>query len=224
MKYYSSIAIGAICLSLVFIIAAGDVLALGPAIKNPLGDNVTFTSVLINFTNWLLGLVAILALLGVVFGGIRMIVAVGDEHGLSSAKGIVKWSIAGLVVSILAYTIISIIATEIFGVSQGPLLSIPIAYAAQSIIGLDTIKEGTKLPNLDSYTLAYNIVDYITSIAAIVAATVFIIGAFMVVVSLGDERRVEKGKHIMWYAVLGLVLIGTAYVIIRLVGNIFGIN
>lgn len=198
----------------------GNVQPGGGGIVNPLGANRSFADILVGLSQWLLGLVAILALIGVVMSGIRMVLAIGNEQGIATAKKILMWSVAGLVVSALALTIISIVATELLGVSQAPPLGITSVYAqGGNVIGLDKAQQ-TGLEEFGQLEIAGNILNFITSLAAIIALLVFIIGAVMYIISLGDESKAAFAKRIMLYAIVGLLLVGGAYVVIRLVRDI----
>jgi type II secretory pathway component PulF len=82
-------------------------------IENPLGGAggaTTIQGVLINVSRFLLGLVALLALLSVIVGGIWMILAFGREDQVRRAKQIITWAVIGLIVSGGAYAIISMVA------------------------------------------------------------------------------------------------------------------
>jgi len=195
-------------------------IALAQGIENPLAD-ATFSGLLIRLTQWLLGMVAILALLGIVYGGIRMILAVGNEQGLSEAKRIVTWSVAGVIVAGLSFAIVSIVATELLGITYESHL-IPVAYA-QDVIGLDEAKKVGLDSNVSAKSIAGNILAFVTSIAGLIALAVFIYGAVMFILSLGDEGKAATAKKIMLYAVVGLLLVGVAYVILRVAGQIIGI-
>lgn len=235
MKHLAAILVAITFVSLALLVfGIESVEAIGPAIQNPLGEAITLKSVLIRLTNWLLGLVAVLTLLGVVIGGVRMVAAVGNENHLASAKKIVLWSLAGLAVSALALTIINVLVVDILGISY-LIGTPPTAYAQDcgdlpadvcksTLKGdLQALEGSTGLKIFDEQTIASNIVNTITSLAGIVALVIFIIGAFMVIISLGNDSRVELGKKMMLYAVIGLLLIGLAYVVLRFVGNLLGI-
>lgn len=188
----------------------------GP-IESPLSvDNIE--ELLVRIANWLLGIVAVLSLIGIIMSGIRMVIAIGNEQAIAHAKKILFWSVAGLVISALALTIINILG-GILGFAQSTPLT-PTVYAAD--VGLDVANQ-VNLDVFDETEIASRIVQLITSLAVIIALAVFIFGAIMMIVSLGDDNRVATAKKIMLYAVIGLILIGMAYVIILVVhGLIFG--
>lgn len=107
--------------TLCFILLAGILLFLVPSgvfgaavsvIQNPIGHN-SFFGLLTVVVKWLLGFVAILALLAMVIGGIRMITSFGNEDSVRKGKQILTWAIVGLAVVVLSYTILNIIFSNL---------------------------------------------------------------------------------------------------------------
>ncbi len=89
-----------------------------PGITNPLaGAGITdlqgFITKVIGF---LLGLVGLLALLALIWGGFQYIIAFGDEKKVEHGKSIIKWAIAGLIIIGLAYVIISVVRDLLGGI------------------------------------------------------------------------------------------------------------
>lgn len=64
-----------------------------------------------NLTQTIIGLTAIAALLFTIFSGVRMVTAYGTEDAYGSAKKMFMISLVGLLVSMLSYTIVSIISS-----------------------------------------------------------------------------------------------------------------
>lgn len=77
--------------------------------QSPIGD-VSVPEVLTKVVNWLLSFVAILAMLGLVWGAIMFIISLGNESGIQRAKKIVLWSVIGLAVALLSFLIIQFVA------------------------------------------------------------------------------------------------------------------
>lgn len=103
-----------VVLSISLLLGAADSLALGPSsqeskFKDPLAD-VTIVGFLTNVIKWLLGLSGALALLSIVVGGIRMILSFGDDQRVASAKRIIGWAVAGLLIILLSYAILNLIS------------------------------------------------------------------------------------------------------------------
>lgn len=191
----------------------------GGGIQNPL-QGQTFEGILVRFANWLLGLVAIISLIGIIMSGVRMIVAVGNDQAIASAKKILFWSVTGLIVAVLALAIVYTVANQILGVSRAYQLLVPTAHAVD--IGLDTAIQ-TGLEPTTPQEIAVPVVLFITSLGALLSFAVFILGAVMMIISLGDDQRVALAKKVMLYAVVGLLLMGAAYVVVRFVGRLLGV-
>lgn len=84
--------------------------------QNPLGGT-TIYSLLGKVIGFLLGLVGLLAMLALVWGGIQFIISFGDETKLKSAKQIVYAAISGLLVVTLSYLIIRVVTQYLLGVT-----------------------------------------------------------------------------------------------------------
>lgn len=69
----------------------------------------TFSGLLTLIIQWLLGLVAFLALLALIVGGIHLIIGLGNEEQVKSAKKIIMWAVIGLVVVVISYVVIEIV-------------------------------------------------------------------------------------------------------------------
>ena len=58
----------------------------------------------------IIGTIAAVAVLFIVIGGLRYILAQGDPQGVSKAKGTIVYALIGLVVAIIAQFIVSFVA------------------------------------------------------------------------------------------------------------------
>lgn len=77
-------------------------------IKNPL-KATTATEAAKRLINLLLSLIAIASVIMIMYSGFRMVAYAGNEQVVKSAKNAIIYSIAGLVVAIMSFSIISII-------------------------------------------------------------------------------------------------------------------
>ncbi len=87
-------------------------------ITNPLaasGVN-SVDDIIINGIKWMSGLVAILAIMGVVYGGLLIILGFTDEGKVKQGKQIIYWAIIGLVTAMLSYVIINTVVRSVLGV------------------------------------------------------------------------------------------------------------
>jgi type IV secretory pathway VirB2 component (pilin) len=65
--------------------------------------------------------------------------------------------------------------------------------------------------------LARRIVDYILGFLGFVAVVMVIYGGFLYVTAAGENEKIEKGKKIILYAVVGIIIILLSYAIISTV-------
>ena len=66
-----------------------------------------------DFVNIMLFAVGILAVIILIWGGIRYILSGGDSGAVSSAKKTILYAVVGLIVAILAYAIVNFVITTI---------------------------------------------------------------------------------------------------------------
>jgi hypothetical protein len=67
------------------------------------GENGVITSIL----NFMLFIVGILAVIMLIFGGIRYVTSTGDQTRVTAAKNTIMYAIIGLVVAILGYALVT---------------------------------------------------------------------------------------------------------------------
>ena len=66
-----------------------------------------------DFVNIMLFAVGILAVIMLIWGGIRYVLSGGDSGAVSSAKKTILYTVVGLIVAILAYAIVNFVITTI---------------------------------------------------------------------------------------------------------------
>jgi len=74
-------------------------------IVNPL-ETDDFTTLITNFLQWLLGIAGGVALLMLIYGGIIYITSTGDQQKMESGKRIVTWTIFGLIIILVSFSIL----------------------------------------------------------------------------------------------------------------------
>ena len=58
---------------------------------------------------WVMGVVGALAVLMIVYGGLQYMFSGGDERQVKQAKGILTWSIVGLMICVFAWFIVWVV-------------------------------------------------------------------------------------------------------------------
>ncbi len=66
-----------------------------------------------NITNWILGFIAILATLIIIYGGVLYLTAMGNEEKVETAKKTITYGIMGVVIAGLAYAAVIVITNVI---------------------------------------------------------------------------------------------------------------
>lgn len=74
-------------------------------------DNAT--SMTTNIITTMLYILGILAVIMIIFGGIRYVLSAGDASKVKTAKDTIMYSVIGLIVAVLAYAIVNFVVTRI---------------------------------------------------------------------------------------------------------------
>ncbi len=85
------------------------------ALPNVSGLNLptSLDSAILNLTNWLLGFVASIAVIYMIWGGIKYISSTGNQQSTTEAKAIVKYALMGLVVAGISYALVVVFIDKI---------------------------------------------------------------------------------------------------------------
>lgn len=71
-------------------------------------------------------------------------------------------------------------------------------------------------------TLLSNIINIIYAVSAIVFIFMLLISAFQWLTSGGDKEKIESARARLTWAIIGLVILASTFVILRIVGSITG--
>lgn len=69
-----------------------------------------------------------------------------------------------------------------------------------------------------------NVVAFLTLTVAALALVFLLVGGIMYVTSAGDKMKVDQAKNVLTAAVTGFVIALTAYIIMKVVCNIIGVD
>lgn len=100
------------CLLIIFALAPSFAFAVDAwGLPNkPAGlSNTDLGGIVINITNYILGFITIVAVLMLIWGGIRYLTAVGDESAVEEAKNIIMQAIIGLIIVGISYSIVVVV-------------------------------------------------------------------------------------------------------------------
>ncbi|MFZ2681690.1 MAG: hypothetical protein WAZ14_01170 [Patescibacteria group bacterium] len=71
----------------------------------------------------------------------------------------------------------------------------------------------------DPRIIVGNVIKAILSVVGSAALLMFVYGGVLWITSFGESKRIERGKTVITWAVLGLALIASAYVLVNAVIN-----
>lgn len=96
------------------------------------------------------------------------------------------------------------------------------AATLEKLNGAGAIKDVATIESLES--LFSNAITAIVSLSAVALFLMLVIGGFSFLYSGGDQKKLEQARGTLTNAIIGLVVIVSAYLILRIVGAITGLN
>jgi len=97
------------------------------------------------------------------------------------------------------------------------LLIFPIVTIAQTEAGSDSVSLPDPLDGTNPQALIGRIINAVLGIVGSIALAMFIYGGFTWMTAAGSNEKVQKGKDILIWAALGLVVIFASYALVNFV-------
>lgn len=169
---------------------------------NPLKYD-SISAFLTAFLENLQGIVATIAVIFIVVGGIMYMLSAGDPKMITRAKDTIFAAIIGLAIVLAAPTFLKEVRT--------------ILGATGSSSGDQSIDSALSL--LD---IADNVLTFLLSIVGILAIISMVIGATMYLMAYGDDDRIKTGKQIIKYSLIGIAVALAALILVEQVGTLIG--
>lgn len=145
-------------------------------------------------------ILAVIAILFIVVGGIFYITAGGSEERIKTAKNIWVGSIIGLILALLAPTFLNEIR-NIFLLPNGTLPT--------------DINTTLSLTNIITKVLTL-----LLSIIGILAIISLVISGITYIFSFGDSSKAEKAKEMIKWSIFGMALAGASVIIVRQISQL----
>ncbi len=89
--------------------------------------------------------------------------------------------------------------------------------AGDPTAALDNIKDTGLAQDVNLPDFIARIISWVVGILGVVLVALFVYGGVVYATSIGNEDRIETGKKIMLYAIIGVVIIAIAFAISRYV-------
>lgn len=132
---------------------------------------------------------AAIAVLMIVYAGLRLVTSGGNEEVGGKMKKVITWAIAGLV---------------LIGVSE--LVVKDIVFPQQ----------GTQLPDVvRAQQLIINITNFISGFITTIAIAMYMYGGFLYVTAVGQEDQTGKAKKVLFGATIGLITAMAAFALVN---------
>ncbi len=162
-------------------------------VTNPL-DFDTVNDFLGRVLTFLQTFIVILSLIFIVIGAFLYIASGGDSGRIETAKKCITAALIGLAIGIAAPAFLRQISDILGWVSAPP-------------VGVGT--------SLSLIQIASNVLNFLLSVVGVVALIMLVVGAFMYLTSAGDEDRIDTGKSIVKYSIIGIMIALAALVLVR---------
>jgi glucose uptake protein GlcU len=147
--------------------------------------------------------IVILSLIFIIIGAFMYITSGGESGRIETAKKCITAALIGLAIGIAAPAFLRQIS-EILGWT-GPDAALPAGV-------------GTSLTLIE---IATNVLNFLLSIVGVVALIMLVVGAFMYLTAAGEEDRIDTGKSIVKYSIIGIAVALAALVLVRQVASFF---
>lgn len=161
-------------------------------------------TVILNILLSVLLFMGLIAVVVIVIAGIWLVVSLGDEGAKDKAKKIILYAIVGLIVIMLSSAIVVFIVEATGGES--------IFGAVPNISGQDEA--------IDIRESVLTILQGFLNFMGLIAVIVIVIAGIYLVVSLGEEQAKDRAKRIIFYAVVGLLIILFASAIVGFITSL----
>lgn len=153
------------------------------------------TQKIIEVVNTVLTYVGLAAVIAIVVAGLYMILSGGSQA--DRAKEIIKWTIIGLVVILLAKVIVAFVYSALGG--------------DMSNIGIDIPGNGSDIRGVIT-----DVLNNVLNFVGLIAVVAIVVAGIWLIVGMGSEDSRDRAKKIVLYTVIGLVIILLAKLIVNL--------
>lgn len=178
----------------ILLVSRGIDILYGPAgvARTTLKPDEGFSAEVYGVVTFIRALVGIIAILFIVFSGIRMMFAAGEESELTKQKSSLLWIGVGLILIAINQVIIK------------QLFIIPVTQS-------DQIKTSNVTAVINTIG---SVLQFILGFVGLIAFGVLVYGAGTLVANYGDDEMVSRAKKIITNAVIGILVIISAYTIV----------
>jgi len=150
------------------------------------------------------GIIVLLSIVFIVIGAVMYITSAGNEGMVKLAKGAILASMIGLAIGIAAPTFLK----EIYDLLEVTSEEVEVPEEVANATPIDVI--------------LMNTLNFLLAIVGVLAIIMLVIGGIMYLLAGGDQNRIDAGKKIVIFSIVGLTVALAALILVRQVANFFG--
>lgn len=166
---------------------------------NPLQFD-TVEGLLTNVMGVIQNIIVVLALVFIVIGAILYITSAGDEGRMKTAKGAILAAMIGLAIALAAPSFLKEIGT---------------------VLGWGPVNDGVVAGALTLSQIASKVLAFLLSIVGVLGVIMLVIGGLVYLTAAGDENRIDTGKKIVLYSIIGITVAMAALVLVTQIATFF---
>jgi hypothetical protein len=176
------------------------------------GGIVSFTNPLsFNTVEGLLGtiltavqrVVVSLALVFIVIGAVMILTSAGSPDMMEKGKKAITMALAGLAIGIAAPSILKELA---------------------GVLGWGSTPDATVNMAMSLSEIAVRVLSFLLGIAGTLALIMLVVGAIMYLTSAGDEERIDTGKKIFKYSLIGIIIVLSSLILVKQIALFFSVG
>ena len=160
----------------------------------------TFEQVVSAVLSKLQGLIVLISLVFIIIGAVLYITSSGNEKMITLAKGAIVASMIGLAIGIAAPTFLKEIYDIVGGNTAMP----------------EEVEEATPI-----YTILMNTLNFLLAIIGTLSIIMLVIGGMLYLFSGGSETKIETGKKIVVFSIIGLTAALISLIAVRQIALFF---
>ncbi|EKD46824.1 MAG: hypothetical protein ACD_67C00055G0005 [uncultured bacterium] len=160
-------------------------------------------------------IIVVLALVSIMIGSTLMLASAGNSGMVEKGKEAITMALVGLAIGVAAPSLLKELANIIgWGSNCGAIADAGAKAAClaaeQAIGGALTLSE-----------IGLRLINFLLGTMGILAVIMTVVGGIMYLTSAGDEDRIEKGKEIFKWSVLGVLLAMASMVLVKQIALFF---
>jgi hypothetical protein len=141
----------------------------------------------------------------IIYGGFKMIASQGQPDHIKSAKDTIVNAVVGLLISMFAATIVSVVAQRLAGTAP----------TAEGTLGF-------KLPIVGADSALADVLNLALMIGGALSVIFIVVGGLKYATSTGDPNQTNAAKNTIMYAVIGLLFSLIAFTIVQIAVRTLG--